>query len=251
MTDERQGRLVILSGPSCVGKSPLAKALAKFYPELRKTLQPLVLYNSRGPRPGEVDGVDYHFRSREQIEKLKSKDHFVVLDVRGDLQALDLRELSASLAKGDVFFEGNAFVGRALQSATGLAEVNRLSVFLSPLSRDEILFFKAAKPGVSLPDFVADVMRRKLLRRTRRQKSELSLRDLEDIEKRAFSGYRELKEAHHFQYVIPNHDGEDSENWDAFYYPVGDARLALLTFVSLLTGKTAATVERWEDELIP
>jgi guanylate kinase len=251
MTDERKGRLVILSGPSCVGKSPLAKALAKFYPELRKTLQPLVLYNSRGPRPGEVDGVDYHFRSREQIEKLKSKDHFVVLDVRGDLQALDLRELSASLAKDDLFFEGNAFVGRALQSATGLAEVNRLSVFLSPLSRDEILFFKAAKPGVSLPDFVADIMRRKLLRRTRRQKSELSLRDLEDIEKRALSAYRELKEAHHFQYVIPNHDGEDSENWDAFYYPVGDARLALLTFVSLLTGKTAATVERWEDELIP
>ena len=36
MTDRR---LVILSGPSCVGKSPLAK----FYPKLRKTLQPLVL----------------------------------------------------------------------------------------------------------------------------------------------------------------------------------------------------------------
>ena len=219
MTDERKGRLVILSGPSCVGKSPLAKALAKFYPELRKTLQPLILYNSRGPRPGEVDGVDYHFRFREQIETLKSKEHFVVLDVRGDLQALDLHELSASLAKGDVFFEGNAFVGRALQTATGLAEVNRLSVFLSPLSRDEILFLKAAKPGVSLPDFVADVMRRKLLRRIRWQKSELSLRDLEDIEKRSFSAYRELKEAHHFQYVIRNHDGEDSENWDAFYYP--------------------------------
>jgi len=250
MTDERKGRLVILSGPSCVGKSPLAKALAKFYPGLRKTLQPLILYNSRGPRPGEVDGVDYHFRFREQIETLKSKEHFVVLDVRGDLQALDLHELSASLAKGDVFFEGNAFVGRALQTPTGLAEVNRLSVFLSPLSRDEILFLKAAKPGVSLPDFVADVMRRKLLRRTRRQKSELSLRDLEDIEKRAFSAYRELKEAHHFQYVIPNHDGEDSENWDAFYYPMGDARLALLTFVSLLTGNTAAPVEHWEEKLI-
>ena len=64
MTD---GRLVILSGPSCVGKSPLAKALAKFYPELRKQFQSLVLYNSRDPRPGEVDGVDYYFRNREQL----------------------------------------------------------------------------------------------------------------------------------------------------------------------------------------
>ena len=250
MADGRSGRLVILSGPSCVGKSPLAKALAKFYPELRKRLQPLVLYNSRDPRPGEVDGVDYHFRSREQIENLKAKDHFVVMDVRGDLQALDLQELSVSLAKGDVFFEGNPFVGRLLQTSPALAGVNRLSIFMSPLSRDEILFLKAVEPSVSLPDLIADVMRRKLLRRTRRQNGELSLRDLEDIEKRASSAFRELKDAHYFQYVIPNHDGEDSENWDAFYYPLGNARLALLAFVSLLAGKTPSGVEHWEEDLI-
>ena len=249
MTDERSGRLVILSGPSCVGKSPLAKALAKFYPELRKTLQPLVLYNSRDARPGEADGVDYHFRPREQIENLKAKNHFVVMDVRGDLQALDLQELSASLAKGDVFFEGNPFVGRALQTSPALAEVNRLSVFMSPLARSEILFLKT-KPNVSLADLVADVMRRKLLRRTRRQKDELSLRDLENIEKRASSAYRELHEAHYFQHVIPNHDGEDSENWDAFYYPLGNARVALLAFVSLLAGEMPSVVEHWEESLI-
>jgi guanylate kinase len=103
-----------------------------------------------------VDGVDYHFRSRDQIENLKAKDHFVVMDVRGDLQALDLQVLSASLVKGDVFFEGNPFVGRALQTSPALAEVNRLSVFMSPLSRDEILFLKA-ESSVSLPDLIADV----------------------------------------------------------------------------------------------
>ena len=94
-------------------------------------------------------------------------------------------------------------------------------------------------------------MRRKLLRRTRRQEGELSFNDLENIEKRASSTYRELKEAHYFQHVIPNHDGEDSENWDAFYYPVGDARVALLAFVSLLAGKTSSGVEHWEGDLIP
>ena len=250
MTNQRSGRLVILSGPSCVGKSPLAKALARFYPELRKTLQPLVLYNSRAPRPGEVDGVDYHFRSREEVESLKARDQFVVLDVRGDLHALDLRELSASLTNGNVFFEGNAFVGRALQTFHAVAEVSRLSIFMSPLSRDEILFLKGVGSGVSLPHFITDVMRRKLLRRTRRQKGELSISDLEDIERRASSAYRELQEAHHFQYVIPNHDGEDSENWDAFYYPLGNARVALLAFVSLLGGKTPSEVEHWEQDLI-
>ena len=33
----------------------------------------------------------------------------------------------------------------------------------------------------------------------------------------------------------PNHDGEASENWDAFCYPLGDAREALLAFAALLT----------------
>ena len=52
------GRLVILSGPSCVGKRPLAKALARFHPELSANLQPIVLFNSQSPRAGERDGED-------------------------------------------------------------------------------------------------------------------------------------------------------------------------------------------------
>lgn len=251
MTDRTDGQLIIFSGPSCVGKSPLAKALARLLPELYKSLKPLVLYNSRAARPGEMDGVDYYFRPRQEIENLRGKDGFIVMDVRGDLQALDLNELSSLLARGDVLFEGNPFVGRVLQTDPALADVNRLSIFMSPLSRAEILFLKTVKPGVSLPHILTDIMRRKLLRRTRRQKGELSLKDLENIERRASSAYSELRDAHHFQYIIPNHDGEDSENWDAFYYPLGDARLALDAFLSLLRGEESSRVEIWEEGLIP
>lgn len=251
MTERIDGQLIIFSGPSCVGKSPLAKAIARLHPGLHRSLQPLVLYNSRAARPGEMDSVDYYFRPRPEIEHLRGKDGFIVMEVRGDLQALDLNELSQLLAKGNVFFEGNPFVGRVLQTHPSLADVQRLSIFMSPLSRSEILFLKAAEPGVSLPDLVTDVMRRKLLRRTRRQKGELSLKDLENIERRASSAYSELQDANHFRYIIPNHDGEDSENWDAFYYPLGDARIALDAFVALLRGEKPSGVEQWEEGLIP
>jgi guanylate kinase len=249
MTKKSDGRLVVFSGPSCVGKSPLAKALARLHPALYKSLQPLVIYNSRSARPGETEGVDYYFRPRKEIENLHEKEDFIVMDVRGDLQALDLQELKQSLTKGDVFFEGNPFVGNVLLTHPFLAEVNRLSVFMSPLSQKEILFLKAARPAVSIPDLVTDVMRRKLLRRTRKQKGEISLKDLENIERRASSAYAELLEAHNFQYVIPNHDGEDCENWDAFYYPLGDAGMAFNAFVCLLKHEKPSGVEFWEKDL--
>jgi guanylate kinase len=79
----------------------------------------------------------------------------------------------------------------------------------------------------------------------------MSLKDLENIERRASSAYNELKDAHHFQYVIPNHDGEDSENWDAFYYPLGDARISLEAFVSLLNNETPSGTEKWGKDLVP
>lgn len=244
------GRLIILSGPSCVGKGPLHTAFSKFYPEQAAGLRKLVLYNCRAPRPGEIDGKDYRFRSREEIESLRHKENFIVLDVRGDLQAVDIGDVGRGLSEDDLFFEGNPFIGRKLLEVFS-SKVTLLSVFLAPISREEILFLRAPKRSVSLPDFVTDVMRRKLLRRTQRQKGILSLKDLENIERRASSAYTELKEACRFHYVIPNHDGEDSENWDAFYYPIGDAWKTLITFAELIAGRTQAGAEKWEETLLP
>jgi guanylate kinase len=245
------GRLVILSGPSCVGKGPLRAALAKFYPDAAGGLVKVVLYDSRAPRPGEVDGVDYHFRSREYIEELSGREGFRIFEVRGDLQALDSRELERKLAASDVIFEGNPFIGSGLLDFVREHGTSALSIFLSPLSREEVLEFRTPGRMVSFSALLTDMMRRKLLRRTTRQKGNLSLKDLENIEIRAAGAYGELKQAWRYDHVIPNHDGEDSDNWDGFYYPVGDARKTLLTFAALLEGKPAPHAEKWEPDLVP
>jgi guanylate kinase len=244
-----RGRLVVLSGPSCVGKSPLAKALGQFYPALHKKLQPLVLYNSRSPRPEEKNDEDYHFRRREEIEKFRDKDNYVVMEVRGDLQAFEIKELNELLAKGDLFFEGNPFIGETLLTHPKLSKFKRLSMFVSPLSREELSLLKE-QPEVNLETLVTDVMRRKLLRRTQRQKGILSFKDLEEIERRAQSAYRELALAHKFEHVIANHDGEDSDNWNAFYYPLGDAGRTLRIFAQLLKENKAGGTERWQRDFI-
>jgi guanylate kinase len=210
-----------------------------------------VLYDSRAPRPAEVDGVDYHFRNREYIAALRDQEAYTVFEVRDDLQAMDGRALEQSLSVSDVFFEGNPHIASVLMDFAAERRIVSLSIFLSPLASEEILELRARKPDVCLPDFVSDVMRRKLLRRTMRQKGILSLPDLENIETRARSAYDELKQAWRFDHVLANHDGEDSEHWDAFYYPIGDARTTLQAFAALLEGKTSSWAEHWGQDLIP
>ena len=245
-------RFVMLSGPSCVGKGPLYSALRKFYPDLAGRLQQVVLYNSRDPRPGELEGVDYYFRPRAEIEELAQKPGFTSAIVRGDLQAIEIASIQAILNQDkDAFFEGNPFIPAKLSELKELQQIPTLKVFLSPLSQEEIVFLKDPQQRINLEKLLPDIMRRKLLRRTKRQKINLALKDLENIEKRVASAIVELREAWKFDYVIPNHDGEDSEHWNAFYYPLGDARKALLDFAALLLGETPPGVERWEKDLVP
>jgi len=243
-------KLVILTGPSCIGKSPMDKALCRFHPEMRQLLRKLVLFNDRHPRPGEMEGKDYYFRKRSTIDALRLDPKFIVMGVRGDLQALDLDELSDMLKEASVFYEGNAYVAEALITHPKLKDYPKLSIFLSPLSREEIEYLQSPDLHISLPNLITEIMRRKLLRRKSRQKLELSLFDLEDIEKRAASAYTEMKMAWQFDYVIPNHDGEDSDNWEGFYYPVGDARKTLNCFLSLFQGKKPALAEKWDEGLL-
>lgn len=244
----QQSRLIILSGPSCVGKGPLHQALAVHHPELAEQLVLLVLYNSRDPRPGERDGIHYHFRSRQEVEQLKGRDGFIVMDVRGDLQALEISTILRTIESGrNPFYEGNPFIASQLLKHPRIAEIPRLSIFLSPLSAAEFRYLRDPEKSVDLDSLLTDIMRRKLLRRTLRQKGILAESDLRNIERRASSALREVQLAWQFDHVIPNHDGEDSENWNAFYYPVGDAFEAMQAFAMLLRGEACPFAEQWEE----
>ena len=60
------GRVVVLSGPSAVGKSTLVRCLRERIPELHFS----VSATTRAPRPGEVDGVDYYFVTPARFQQL-------------------------------------------------------------------------------------------------------------------------------------------------------------------------------------
>jgi guanylate kinase len=59
------GRLIILTGPSGVGKGTLLAALRAAHPEINLSISA----TTRAPRPGEADGVNYYFYDRERFEQ--------------------------------------------------------------------------------------------------------------------------------------------------------------------------------------
>lgn len=62
----RRGRLIVISGPSGVGKSTVLKAVMEQIPGLRFS----VSATTRTPRPGEQDGVNYYFVDRARFESM-------------------------------------------------------------------------------------------------------------------------------------------------------------------------------------
>lgn len=69
----RKGRLIVISGPSGVGKGTVVKALMEREPEIRLS----VSATTRDMRPGEIDGVQYYFVSHEAFEQMIAEDRFL------------------------------------------------------------------------------------------------------------------------------------------------------------------------------
>ncbi|QLA15354.1 guanylate kinase [Desulfolutivibrio sulfoxidireducens] len=99
----RLGLLFVVSAPSGAGKSTLLAALRKEFPELTYS----VSATTRAPRPGEVDGRDYHFLSEEAFLRLRDTGHFAEwARVHGNFYGTPMRPVIDLLSSGkDVLFD--------------------------------------------------------------------------------------------------------------------------------------------------
>ncbi|MDX9739727.1 MAG: guanylate kinase [Gammaproteobacteria bacterium] len=73
VSDAAAGTLFVISAPSGAGKTSLVNALVAAEPEVRVS----VSYTTRAPRPGEVDGRDYHFVDRDTFLAMAAADEFL------------------------------------------------------------------------------------------------------------------------------------------------------------------------------
>ena len=71
---ENKGKLVVISGFSGAGKGTLMKALMKEYGD---SYALSVSATTRNPRPGEMDGVDYFFVTKDKFEQMIAEDALI------------------------------------------------------------------------------------------------------------------------------------------------------------------------------
>ncbi|MCP8970191.1 guanylate kinase [Ectobacillus ponti] len=132
MRSER-GLLIVLSGPSGVGKGTVRKAL---FEQEDLALQYSISVTTRKPREGEVDGVDYFFRTREEFEDMiRSEKLLEWAEFVGNYYGTPVDYVEQTLQEGkDVFLEIE--VQGALQVKKAFPE--GVFVFLAPPSLSEL-----------------------------------------------------------------------------------------------------------------
>lgn len=126
------GRLVILSGPSGVGKDTVLDAWQTSNPRVRR----VVAYTTRSPRPGEADGVDYHFVSKNRFQELAEAGAFLEHKlVHGNCYATPLHHMEAMLMDGMI-----AVLKIDVQGAVEAMRLRpeALSIFLLPPSTEDL-----------------------------------------------------------------------------------------------------------------
>ena len=170
--------LMIFAACSGTGKSTIVKVLMQRHPQLKLS----VSHTTRLPRPGEVDGVSYHFIDLERFQRLIKEGAFVEwAEYAGNYYGTSHEMIRHAEAHGeDLIFEVEVEGAAALKNAYPRA----VSCFLLPPSWEE------------------------LEERLRGRKTEND----EVINRRLQEGLREVEVAHTFDHLVVNDDLEVAIN---------------------------------------
>lgn len=132
--DSRRGLLIILSSPSGAGKSTLARSLRDWDPAIRFS----VSATTRAPRPGEQDGREYHFRTRDQFQAMVAAGQMLEhAEVFGNLYGSPRAPVEDALQRGeDTLFDIDWQGGQQIRNSALGKDV--VSIFILPPSMGEL-----------------------------------------------------------------------------------------------------------------
>lgn len=171
------GNLFILAAPSGAGKSSLIKALLEKHPATdahNNAMQVSVSHTTRAPRPGEVDGVHYHFVDHAEFESLiEQQAFFEHAEVFGNYYGTSKIVIEETLRQGiDVFLDIDWQGARQVKAQIP----DTATIFVAPPSKEEL----------------------------KRRLTERGQDSAEIIEQRMTKAVSEISHYHEFDFVVVN-----------------------------------------------
>jgi guanylate kinase len=232
--------LVRLSGHSGAGKSRLLAALLKKKMEYKKA----IIFTSRLPRTGEIDGKDYFFRSKEFINKLPSA-MFLKADIHSMVQAIDLKQLENDLLSNEIVIieiHSKRWVDlkKTINNSFKI-KPKIVSVFLSAV--DPSVFQNKSYKAAG--DIIEKRVRNILITRGKNLSKDIRIRAKSAIDEvlEAYGWKKSYKNrklaigklSDYNKIILSSPEGPDGEDdWTRKKYPVGQAAYALREFTSFI-----------------
>ena len=173
-SEKRQGLLVVISGPSGVGKDVMIERMAELGHDHHFT----VTATTRQPRPGETDGVNHHFMDEDTFMNMITRDELLEwARVYDNYYGVPKQQIRDALARGK-----HVLLRVDVQGARRLRELvpDALQIFIMPPTLEN-LRDHLVKRGVDLP---------------------------EEMEKRLAAARTEIQEADLFDYTVVNDEDE-------------------------------------------
>ena len=162
--------MVILSSPSGVGKTTLTKKIQQKYPNFKIS----VSHTTRIPRSNEVDGVDYHFVSKESFKKLIDQNQFyeyakIFENYYGTLR----KTVDEDIISNDLIFDID---WQGTKQLSKFSNLKLIKIYLIPDSKEEL--------------------KKRLIKRDQNTK--------EEVDKRYRSFNEDVKHWNDYDYIIIN-----------------------------------------------
>ena len=201
-------RLIAVSGPSGVGKGPIIEWTKKAYPNL---CQVKVRKEKTERYKGTEDDLGFNGKEGE----------FYSFDCRGTEQRIYLNEIIKAIDNNEIvllemYYKAFDFLKQVKELYEPVSQFTSInfditSVFISPLDMTDIE--NLSKQDKRLEDYLPDLMLDSLIKRAERDGKSFTHSLLRELEMRAEDSVNEIKFAHNYRQIIPNHSYESDSRW--------------------------------------